>query len=673
MTFAAVGSLIQATGASTFSLTPAGVGHLILIEVINTAGTGNESVATSLSSSNVTWSVFGTSYTSTSLGWTAQVFAGKVTAASVATVTITWSGTSPGTHVNVAGHEYSSTVGAWALDVQGHIDTTGTNTWASLTPAASGELYFGYAINATEASAGSTSGYTYATDSNSNGVAWNAACTASAQAPVWADSGQQLGIMVLVKETGAAAAAPYPALRQAVRARVPQGRHVGGFFNGYGTDSFQAAGSVMWNGGAPVNNPKPGPVFLQRTSPVRFTLPPPHPRAGRIGSSFGTVAQAPAHGPPVYPQKGPVRPRIPRGRIAGAILDGFSGPSLPGALNGSFGGGMGSGGAPVRNPVPGPVFYQKTSPAKAQNPLPKRGRISSNPGGPVQNPAPPGTGPAFRQATSPARIRPAAPPRGRTASNGGAPVKNPSPGPVFRQATYPVQFQMDRTGFPRGRTYSTRVAQVSQPAPPPTGPAFQQASQAIRAKLPHFPQSGSILDGSKSAAVPGPLNGAGFGGGIGSGGAPVKNPSPGPLFRQAVRAFRAQVALRPRAGRITGISQGGPVNNPIPPTEYLFIGHYAVEYPDYVDVNTDEMLICIPNQMYLMTVVQNRYGLTIPPPDGRWLGETEQPDEAVLVNPAHRATIEMAMARKHNAELQARSARGERITLAEEKPDDDSG
>lgn len=457
---------------------------------------------------------------------------------------------------------------------------------------------------------------------------------------------------------------PIPQWVRAVRAQLPQPPV------GFGS----VRGRTYSNPGTPVKKPSnQGPVFRQRTTPVRFTLPPPVPRAGRIGSSFGSIAQAPTHGPPVYSLHGPVRPRIPRSRTAGAILDGFNGPSLPGALNGAgFGGGMGSAGAPVRNPVPGPVFYQKTSSVQARIPLPKRGRTYSNPGGPVLNPAPPGIGPVFRQAAGPARTRPALPLRGHIAFNAGGPVKNPNPGPPFRQlSTYgPIQYQIDKIGPPRGRVYSTKLAVSSQPAPPLTGPVFRQAIQAVRARIPQRRILGSVLDGFNGAALPGALT---PGTGMGSGGAPVKNPVPGPVFRQAVKAFRAQVPLHPRAGRVTGISAGGPVSNPIPPTEYLFIGHYAVEYPDYVDVSTDEMLICLPNQMYLMAVVQNRYGLTIPPPDGRWLGETEQPDEAVFVNRAERATIELALARKRNAELQARSARGERITLVEEKPDDGSG
>jgi hypothetical protein len=197
MTFAAVGSIIQAT-SSSFSLTPHTVGDLILIEV---SGSSSAVYPVSLSSSNVTWSSWGY-YRGTANGYSAAVFAGKVTAASAATVTVAWSGTAPSL-IFVDGQEFSSTVGSWALDQIGHIDTTGANsTWAALTPAGAGELYFGYADDPGTAVAGSTSGYTYVVDAQSDAMAYNPACTSAAQAPVWGDTGQAFGMMVLVKETG---------------------------------------------------------------------------------------------------------------------------------------------------------------------------------------------------------------------------------------------------------------------------------------------------------------------------------------------------------------------------------------------------------------------------------------------------------------------------------------
>jgi hypothetical protein len=198
VTFAAVGSSIQEFNTSSFSLTPGGVGNLILLEINNKSN--NTVTCNGVSSSNVTWAQMGTSHAgATQL--TAVIFAGKVTSTSAATVTLTWNGTTPGSY-QADGQEFSSTQGAWSLDTQGNLDGSGTNTWPSLTPAGSGELYFGYAYNSVGASAGSTSGYTYVVDAHANGMAYNPACSGSAQAPVWGDSTQIFGIMILVEETG---------------------------------------------------------------------------------------------------------------------------------------------------------------------------------------------------------------------------------------------------------------------------------------------------------------------------------------------------------------------------------------------------------------------------------------------------------------------------------------
>ena len=62
------------------------------------------------------------------------------------------------------------------------------------------ELYFGFAVNSGTAAGGTTAGFTYGTDSQGDGIAWNADVTWAA-APVWGDSGQEAGLMVLVSET----------------------------------------------------------------------------------------------------------------------------------------------------------------------------------------------------------------------------------------------------------------------------------------------------------------------------------------------------------------------------------------------------------------------------------------------------------------------------------------
>jgi hypothetical protein len=208
VTYTAVGSSTSGANSSgsaltSFSLTPNGAGNFILAEVANYQGTA---VAVALSSTNVSWSLLGNSFSGTGFqaaGCTAQCFIGVVTSTSAATVTITWG---PGTNTVftfAAFQEFSSTTGIPVLDVQGHIDTAAANSnWASLTPAASGELYWGYALNNSTAAAGSTSGYVYTPNSDhaGDGAAYNLSCAAgTATFPVWGDTHEAFGLMVLMR------------------------------------------------------------------------------------------------------------------------------------------------------------------------------------------------------------------------------------------------------------------------------------------------------------------------------------------------------------------------------------------------------------------------------------------------------------------------------------------
>jgi hypothetical protein len=193
----------------TFSLTPSGVGHLVLIEICNS--TNATATATALSSSNVTWTRLGSILTGSTSAKTATVFAGTVTAASLATVTITWSGTAP--TYGWAGSEFSSTVGSWAIDgSQGNLDSSGTNTWPSLTPSVSGALYWGFIQNSSTSVNGTTSGYVYNNNADSgggDGSAYNLNCASGvATSPVWGDSTHQFGVVVLMKEVAATAVTP---------------------------------------------------------------------------------------------------------------------------------------------------------------------------------------------------------------------------------------------------------------------------------------------------------------------------------------------------------------------------------------------------------------------------------------------------------------------------------
>jgi hypothetical protein len=196
VTFAAVGPAITAT-ASTFSLTPAGVGHFILLEVVSETAAD---YATALSSSNVTWSVLVAHTSLSANNVVATVFLGHVTAASAATVTVTLAAGSP--TLRISGQEFSTTAGfsAVTLDTSGTVNAA-TTLSPSLTPGhGSGELYFYYGFNSATATSGSTSGYTYNVDANGNGMCYDAACTSSAQQPAWGASDTISGIAVLLYE-----------------------------------------------------------------------------------------------------------------------------------------------------------------------------------------------------------------------------------------------------------------------------------------------------------------------------------------------------------------------------------------------------------------------------------------------------------------------------------------
>lgn len=218
MTFAAVGGALFNDQTVAWSLTPGTVGDLIMAEVINVSNA--TSTCTALSSTNVTWTA-STTLTGSTNANTAAIFFGKVTSTSTATVTLTWSSTTP-TTIRIAAQEFSSTVGSWALDTSGHLDGAGTNVWPSLTPAGSGELYWGFALDSGSATAGTTSGYTYDIDAtHSNGMGFNPACGAAATGPTWGDGGHFFGIMQLIKETSGA----NPAGSVQPRATVPVPRH----------------------------------------------------------------------------------------------------------------------------------------------------------------------------------------------------------------------------------------------------------------------------------------------------------------------------------------------------------------------------------------------------------------------------------------------------------------
>ena len=361
---------------------------------------------------------------------------------------------------------------------------------------------------------------------------------------------------------------------QAVRAKVPQQLGAGLTYGSTapGGDASYGSGRVLWSPGAPVNNPAPGPVFRQRTTPVRFILPPWHPTAGRIGFNKGAAVLNPIHGPPAYPLPGPVRGRIPR-PFAGSITAECAAATgnVSAALNGSgFGCAIGCNGAPVRNPAPGPQFSPATSPARAKLPPQPvlRGRSASSAGAPVRNPPP-----VFTQKTSPSRARILPPPRGRAYASVIVRVTVPQVPAPFYPKTSPVRAQLP---LPlRGKCRAVSPFTITLPAG--VSAPFYARVQPVRAVIPQTAPRGRVSAG-KGAPVRNPQPGPAFrqatspararvpqtfsrGRAAGNPGAPVRNPVPGPVFAQKTWPVQAPDPL-PKRGRVYGISSGGPLRNP---------------------------------------------------------------------------------------------------------------
>jgi hypothetical protein len=194
----------SATTAHTFTLTPhavhdSGGDHFIVVSVISET---TADYATSLSSTNVTWDasplVTHTVFTHNVVVQT--LFKGKVTAASSATVTISFAAGNPVTRT--VWQEFAGSLGysAVVLDSSGTVDVASAGSFPSLTPAhGSGELFWGCLFDSGTGTAGSTAGFSYYIDPNGNPVAYNANCGTGAQHPNIGDPSDSVsGIAVLL-------------------------------------------------------------------------------------------------------------------------------------------------------------------------------------------------------------------------------------------------------------------------------------------------------------------------------------------------------------------------------------------------------------------------------------------------------------------------------------------
>ena len=238
-------------------------------------------------------------------------------------------------------------------------------------------------------------------------------------------------------------------------------------------------------------------------------------------------------------------------------------------------------GGPVPPPVPPPV-YPLQGPVRGRFPQRPflRGRVTSDAGGPLANPA---QGPVFRQAVRPARaVIPQVFSKGRASSNAGIPA--PFAGPPFRQAAGPARIRPVLP--PRGRVTSSPGAPVSDPR---TGPPVCPLPGPVRARIPQVFSKGRVranpgalatapvpapvypLHGPVMARRPLPSRGRVF---TGNPGGPARNPHPGPVFFPAVRPIRAVIPQNAPRGRTTSNPGGPRVPVPRPGLAFTFGSPY---------------------------------------------------------------------------------------------------
>lgn len=216
MTFTIAGSLQAAENTvagttTTFALTvtAATAGEFILAQFCC-----NTSFVTNVTSTKCTWSQFApltgaTSFTFSS-PFNSNVWKGTPNSTGSDTITCTFNASMGGANCRFDAREAHASLGSPTLDTFGSVNIPGgTNTWANLTPSGSGRMYWGWCEDAASSVSGSTPGFVYEPDLNGNACGYCLNVSA-AYAPVWGDSNQVAGLMVLVQEGVVAAAPPQP-------------------------------------------------------------------------------------------------------------------------------------------------------------------------------------------------------------------------------------------------------------------------------------------------------------------------------------------------------------------------------------------------------------------------------------------------------------------------------
>ncbi len=167
----AVGSFTSTEGSAltTLAVSPQNLGDVLV--VFAQVGSTTPKVSSISGGGVATWTK-GVQLAG-SVGADEEIWFGKVTTTGTSTITFTWSSSISGHTAEYGAQEYSAGLGStttWALDKTGTLNNASSTSvgFPSLTPSASGELYFGYAVPANTASAGTTPGFTYSVTAEAN-------------------------------------------------------------------------------------------------------------------------------------------------------------------------------------------------------------------------------------------------------------------------------------------------------------------------------------------------------------------------------------------------------------------------------------------------------------------------------------------------------------------------
>lgn len=193
MAITAVGTLksAAANGTTTLAVSPVNRGDCWLMAVFYNSSTVSTTGVTGGGVAAGGWSRVAPRTLNSHGDGEFEIWLGEATTTGSSTITVAFSGSVAAVFVELAAQEFNSGLGenvswtgsqtTWALDKTGFRNNASSTVIAfpTLVPAGAGELYFGYMLTTTGVSAGATSGYTYALDSNGNQCCWNPNISAS--------------------------------------------------------------------------------------------------------------------------------------------------------------------------------------------------------------------------------------------------------------------------------------------------------------------------------------------------------------------------------------------------------------------------------------------------------------------------------------------------------------